>query len=80
MPDFAEAATLRLALGAALRALPRRQCLVVAMRYLAGLSEAEVARSLGISPNSVKKHTGRGMTALRSRLGADWQEAKLALD
>jgi RNA polymerase sigma factor (sigma-70 family) len=80
VPDVAEAATLRLALGAALQALPRRQCQVVAMRYLGGLSEAEVARSLGISPNSVKKHTGRGMTTLRSRLGADWQEAKLALD
>ena len=79
-PDIAEAVTLRLALGAALRALPRRQCQVVAMRYLAGLTEAEVARSLGISPNSVKKHTGRGVTTLRTRLGADWQEAKLALD
>lgn len=80
VPDVAEAVTLRLALSAALQALPRRQCQVVAMRYLAGLTEAEVARSLGISLNSVKKHNGRGVSTLRARLGADWQEAKLALE
>ena len=80
VPDAAEGIALRLALGAALGGLPRRQREVVALRYLGGLTEAEVAGSLGISHNSVKKHTGRAMTALRSRLGADWQEANLALD
>ncbi|MGI8810494.1 MAG: sigma-70 family RNA polymerase sigma factor [Acidimicrobiales bacterium] len=80
MPDVAEAVTLRLALGAALRQLPRRQGQVVALRYLGGLTEAEVARSMGISPNSVKKHTARAVSTLRTRLGADWQEVDLALE
>ena len=80
VPDFAEAVSLRLALGAALQALPRRQCQVVALRYLGGLSENEVARSMGISLNSVKKHTSRAVGTLRLRLGADWQEANLALE
>lgn len=80
VPDLADALTLRLALGAALQALPRRQSQVVVMRYLAGLTEVEVARSLGISPNSVKKHAQRAMTALRNRLGTDWQEVDLALE
>jgi RNA polymerase sigma factor (sigma-70 family) len=80
VPDLAEATTLRLALAAALRALPRRQREVVAMRFLGGLTEAEVAGSLGISLNSVKKHTRRAISALRMRLGGDWQEANLALE
>lgn len=80
VPDLAEAVSLRLALGAALQKLPRRQREVVSLRYLADISEAEVARSLGISLNSVKKHTARGMTALRSRLGVEWQEEHLALE
>lgn len=73
--DFADVATLRLALTAALLALPRRQRQVVALRFLGGFSEADVAGSLGLSLNSVKKHTQRGTSALRARLGADWQEA-----
>lgn len=80
VPDLAETVTLRLALAAALRQLPRRQGQVVALRYLGGLTEAEVATSMGISRNSVKKHTARAVTTLRGRLGADWQEVDLALD
>lgn len=80
VPDPAEAVTMRLALGAALRQLPRRQGQVVALRYLGGLTEAEVARSMGISLNSVKKHTTRAVNTLRTRLGTDWQEVDLALD
>lgn len=80
VPDMAETVTLRLALGAALRQLPRRQSQVVALRYLAGMSELEVATSMGISRNSVKKHTTRAMNTLRTRLGADWQEVNLALE
>lgn len=80
VPDLAETVTLRLALGAALRQLPRRQGQVVALRYLAGLTEAQVATSMGISRNSVKKHTARAVNTLRARLGTDWQEVDLALD
>ena len=77
---MAETVTLRLALGAALRQLPRRQGEVVALRYLAGMTEAQVATSMGISRNSVKKHTARAVNTLRTRLGTDWQEVDLALD
>jgi RNA polymerase sigma-70 factor (ECF subfamily) len=78
--DPAEAVTLRLALSAAMRALPRRQREVVALRYLADLPEADVARSMGISRNSVKKHTARAVSALGTRLGTEWQEASLAVE
>jgi RNA polymerase sigma factor (sigma-70 family) len=78
--DPAETAAVRVTLVAALNDLSRRQRQVVALRYLAGFSEGEIARSLGISPNSVKRHTLRGVTALRAGLGADWQEVHLALD
>ena len=80
LPDPAETVTIRIALAAAMGALPRRQRQAVVLRYLGGLSEDEVAGSLGISRNSVKKHIGRGVTALRLRLGPDWQEARLAVE
>lgn len=67
--DVAEMATLRAALTAALRALPRRQREVVVLRYLAGLSEAEVASALNLSQGTVKSHIHRGLMALRGRLG-----------
>ena len=80
VPDVAEAVALHLALAAALRSLQRRQGEVVALRFLADLPEAEVARSLGISLNSVKKHSARALAALRTRLGPEWQEVNLALE
>ena len=64
-----EAVVLRLALSAALRALPRRQRQAVALHYLGGLSDGEVAATLGISTGSVKTHISRGVAALRARLG-----------
>lgn len=77
--DPTDATALRLALGAALAALPRRQREVIALRYLVDLEEQDVARALGISINSVKKHASRGRAALRERLTLDW-EVNLALD
>ncbi|HVM39476.1 MAG TPA: sigma-70 family RNA polymerase sigma factor, partial [Acidimicrobiia bacterium] len=52
---------LRLALAAALRGLPRRQREAVSLRYLADLSEQEVAAALGVAPGSVKTHVHRGL-------------------
>lgn len=60
-----DAVTLRLALVACLRALPRRQRQAVALHYLAGLTDGEVGQALGISAGSVKTHVHRGMAALR---------------
>jgi RNA polymerase sigma-70 factor (sigma-E family) len=59
----------RLELVAALRALPRRQRQVVALRYLADLPEAAVADALGCSAGTVKQHAHRGLASLRKRLG-----------
>lgn len=56
----------------ALRALPRRQREVLALRFYLELSEAEIADTLGISRGSVKAHASRGSAALRDLLdGAD---------
>ncbi len=67
--DPAEAAVTRIALARALRHLSRRQRDVVVLRYLADLSEADVAASLGVSAGSVKQHAHRAVDALRRALG-----------
>jgi len=56
---------LRVALWAALRALPHRQREIVVLRYIAGLTEGEVAQLLGLSLGTVKTHVSRGRAALR---------------
>jgi RNA polymerase sigma-70 factor (sigma-E family) len=55
-------------LVAALRKLPRRQRQVVVLRYLADLSEADVAIALGCSVGAVKSNGFRGLCALRRDL------------
>ncbi len=52
----------------ALRTLPDRQREVLALRYYLDLSEAEIARTLGISKGSVKTHAHRGLATLAPRL------------
>jgi RNA polymerase sigma-70 factor (sigma-E family) len=54
---------------AAVRALPRRQSEVLVLRYWAGLSEREIAATLGISAGSVKSAASRGMATLQRVLG-----------
>jgi RNA polymerase sigma-70 factor (sigma-E family) len=54
---------------AAVRALPPRQSEVLVLRYWAGLSEREIAQTLGISTGSVKSSASRGLATLQSRLG-----------
>jgi RNA polymerase sigma-70 factor (sigma-E family) len=61
----------RAAMVAALLALPRRQREVLALRYLADLSEAQTAESLGCSVGSVKQHASRGLAAMRRHLHLD---------
>ena len=56
----------RLDLQAALRALPRRQREVVALRFLADFSEQATACALGLNVGTVKSHAARGLSRLRS--------------
>lgn len=53
----------------ALRELPRRQRDCLVLRFHVELSEREIARTLGISPNTVKTHVRRGIATLQSVLG-----------
>lgn len=52
----------------ALAALPRRRREVLVLRFYLGLSEAEIAGTLGISPGTVKSTAARGLAALASAL------------
>jgi RNA polymerase sigma-70 factor (sigma-E family) len=56
---------------AALDRLSRRQREALVLRYYAGLSEAETAAAMGISPGAVKDHTARAMLAIREALGPE---------
>jgi RNA polymerase sigma factor (sigma-70 family) len=66
-----DAIATRLAMVAALNRLPRRQREVVALHYLAGLTDDEVAGALGIATGTVKVHVNRGLAALRRSLRED---------
>ena len=55
-------------LVAALGRLPRRQREVVVLRYLADLSEVEVAKELGFSVGTVKSHASRALANLRTHM------------
>jgi DNA-directed RNA polymerase specialized sigma24 family protein len=53
---------------AALRALPRRQREVIALRVFLDLDIATTARLLGIAPGTVGDHLSRAVTTLRAAL------------
>lgn len=58
----------REALRRLLGSLPRRQREVIALRFLADLTEAETAATLGISVGSVKQHAHRALAVLRPQV------------
>ena len=64
--DVDEGVVSKLVLYDALRRLPRRQREVVTMRYLLDLDEAETARILGTSPETVRTHARRALQKLRT--------------
>jgi RNA polymerase sigma factor (sigma-70 family) len=55
----------------ALMELPIRQRTAVVLRYFEDLSEAQTAQLMGCRPAAVKSLVSRGMTSLRTMLGAD---------
>jgi RNA polymerase sigma-70 factor (ECF subfamily) len=71
---------LGLVLARALRSMPRRQRQVIVLRYLADLPSDEVARTLRISPGTVKVHIHRGLQTLRARLGPTFPEVTNLVD
>ncbi|HEX6520744.1 MAG TPA: SigE family RNA polymerase sigma factor [Streptosporangiaceae bacterium] len=52
----------------AIRSLPPRQRETLVLRYYLDLSEEETARSMGISPGTVKSATSRALAALGQRM------------
>jgi RNA polymerase sigma-70 factor (sigma-E family) len=64
--DEHDAVELRQVIGAALAALPDRQRAVLMLRFHADLTEAETARTLGISVGTVKSSTSRALARLRA--------------
>ena len=66
-PDHAEL----LAVRDALAALAPRQRAVLVLRYYEGLSEAEIASTLGIAPGTVKSQARDGIARLRQALPAE---------
>jgi RNA polymerase sigma-70 factor, ECF subfamily len=58
----------------AVRALPRRQAQVIALRYVADAPVAEIARTLGLAEGTVKTQLHRGRQALAARLATAWED------
>lgn len=54
-------------LWAFVQTLPPRQRAVVVLRYYEDLSEAEIARTLGVSVGTVKSQASRALASLRER-------------
>ncbi|WP_344239707.1 SigE family RNA polymerase sigma factor [Kribbella hippodromi] len=57
----------------ALRALPKRQCAVIVLRYFEDLTEAETAAALGCSVGTVKSQAHRALRRLQVALSAAGQ-------
>jgi RNA polymerase sigma-70 factor (ECF subfamily) len=70
-PAARRGAVERLDLQRALDRVPREARLLLALRYVDGLSYGELARIRGISVNTVKSQLARGKAILKSRLKGD---------
>ena len=55
-------------LVAELGRLPRKQRAVVVLRYVEGLSDAEIGRLIGCAETTVRSHASRALATLRVTL------------
>jgi RNA polymerase sigma-70 factor (ECF subfamily) len=69
--DAAVASERRRALAAAVASLDDRDREVIALRWFAELSEAEMAVALGVRPGTVKSRLARAMSRLRDVLASE---------
>jgi RNA polymerase sigma-70 factor (ECF subfamily) len=76
--ELAAAAELAARVRAAVMALPPAQRAAVLLHYLAGLTQAEVAATLGVAPDAVKARLHRARRALRDQLLTLWTEETMA--
>ena len=65
-PDHATQHADRAELIAELAKLPPKQRAVIALRYYEDLSEAEIARTLGVSVGTIKSQASKAMAKLRT--------------
>lgn len=69
VPDHAAASDDRHVLRVEVARLPRRQQAVLVLRYQAGLSDTEIARTLGCRVGTVRSLASRALASLRSERG-----------
>jgi RNA polymerase sigma factor (sigma-70 family) len=69
--DIAEAAVMREMLDAMLATIPPADALVLRLRFINGMSDAVVARELGICTRTVRRRRIRALKALRVSLNPD---------
>ena len=70
-PDYADQHAERDALLVELGKLPRRQRAVLVLRYYQGLSDTEIAETLGCAPGTVRGYASRALAALRVELNPE---------
>lgn len=70
-PDHATQHADRDALRIEIARLPRKQQVVLALRYYAGLSDSEIAHALGCRPGTVRGYASRALASLRVTGGAN---------
>ena len=71
----AEVAEVEARVRAAMAGLPRGQQEAVALYYLAGLTQAEIAERLGTAPGAIKTRLHKARRSLRASLNELWKEA-----
>jgi RNA polymerase sigma-70 factor (sigma-E family) len=74
--EFDTGVVVRDELWKGIQRLPVRQRAVVFLRYFEGLSEAEIASTLGIAPGTVKSQASAALAKLRRALATEQLEEK----